>query len=425
MSALKYWVWLSNILELSPRVKKNLLTRFGDVMELYFTMREALDEVEGLTSLQKDALMKKDLDPVLRVLDACEAQSVQILTYQDAEYPQRLKQIFDPPLVLYVKGRLPVIDEECAVAVVGTRRATPYGLKMARRIGFELTKCGGLVVSGLAEGIDSAAAEGALRAGGRCVGVLGTAIDEVFPRFNEPLFRDVTAVGAILSEYPPGAKTTRSSFPARNRIMSGLALGSVIVEAPEKSGALITAEHALEQGRDVFAVPGNADSPACTGSNGLIKEGAKAVTAGWDVLSEYAKLFPLRLRAVTGREAAIPQEGKPLTRVQPKPVKAEAAPAEPETGEDFIKLRAPSTKKEVDKPEERAYIGLNDQLQGLSEAQLKLVSVLRRPGMHVDDIIDASALPAQTVLSELTMLQIKGFVIQEAGKRFSLNIKKP
>lgn len=433
MSALKYWVWLSNILEIPPRVKKSLLTQFGDVMELYFATREALDGAEGLGPAQKDALMRKDLDPVVRILDACEAQGVQILTFQDAEYPQRLKQIFDPPLTLYVRGRLPAVDEECAVAVVGTRKATPYGLKMARRLGFELTKCGGLVVSGLAEGIDSAAAEGALRAGGRCVGVLGTAIDEVFPRFNRPLFDDVAAVGAIVSEYPPGAHTTRSAFPARNRIMSGLSLGTVVVEAPKRSGALITAEHALEQGRDVYAVPGNADAPACEGSNELIKEGAKAVTSGWDVLSEYARLFPLRLRPVTGKQAEIPQEGTPLTKVRPRPqasgggetaAESARAPNAPETGEGFAKLRVPTTKKEVDKGSGRAYIDLEGQLKDLSETQLKLVSAMRRPGIHVDDLIELSGLPAQTVLAELTVLQIRGYVVQETGKRFTLNIQR-
>jgi DNA processing protein len=218
------------------------------------------------------------------------------------------------------------------------------------------------------------------------------------------------------------------AFPMRNRIIAGLAVGVTIIEAPNKSGALITADYALEYGRDVFAVPGNADSPKSQGSNALIKDGAKAVTYGWDICCEYAGLFPDKLRRITGDRAKIPQEQEPLAEpesvnVPRKKISKAAEPLQnaPETGSDFLRLRAPSAKKEIDKENSVAYIGLEEQLSNLSEKQLKIISFITRPSVHVDDIIDASGLPAREVLSELTMLQILGIVTQEAGKRFSLN----
>jgi DNA processing protein len=214
------------------------------------------------------------------------------MTLHDGDYPARLTNIPDPPLVLYIRGRLPALDEEAAVAVVGTRSCTPYGLKAAERIGYELARHGCLVVSGLARGIDSAAAKGTLRAGGRVVGVVGSGLDIVYPPENKKLFDDVAAVGAIVSEYPPGSPAAPRHIPQRNTVMSGLSVGVTVIEAPEKSGALITATHALEQGRDVFAIPGNVDSPACKGSNNLLREGAVLVTTGREIAEEYAALFP-------------------------------------------------------------------------------------------------------------------------------------
>jgi DNA processing protein len=414
---------MSCLREISPKVKVTLLERFGGAMELYFTTREDLSELKILSPRQTEELMRKDLGKTDGVMEYCEGEGVRILTIQDAEYPLRLKNIPDPPCALYIKGRLPAIDEEALVSVVGTRGATPYGIKMARRIGYEATKCGGLICSGLAAGIDSAAVEGALRAGGGAVGVLGTGIDEIYPKFNKPLFDDVAAVGAYLTEYPPGTPMFTGAFPMRNRIIAGLAVGVTIIEAPHKSGALITADYALEYGRDVFAVPGNADSPKSQGSNALIRDGAKAVTCGWDICGEYAALFPKRLRMITGDKAKIPQEQEALAEPESVSVPRKKTAKAPETGEGFLRLRTPPAKKEIDKENGVAYIGLEEQLSNLSEKQLKIISFITKPCVHVDDIIDVSGLPAREVLSELTMLQIQGVVTQEAGKRFSLNIK--
>jgi DNA processing protein len=260
-------------------------------------------------------------------------------------------------------------------------------------------------------------------AGGRVIGVLGTAIDQVFPKFNAPLFEDVAATGAIVSEYAPGTKGNGSFFPARNRIMAGLSTGVVVVEAPVRSGALITAHRALEYGRDVFAVPGNADSSNSRGSNALLQEGAKLVTNAAEVLCEYENLFPDKILQKEGsltvpEEMAIPEDG----RQREKRLAKEKAESDDTAG--FFKLRVPVKRKKSEPDEEAPQTKLQEQLQGLSENQLKIVGAMSKPKMHIDDIIDLSQLSASVVLSELTLLQIKGIVEQDGGKRFTLNIAK-
>ncbi len=400
MAELKYWLWLAN--RVRPAAAKELMLRFDAPSALYHAGEELYEELDCLNKKEREKLLDKSLKAESRCLGDCEKLGVRILTIGDAEYPARLKSIYDPPTVLYLKGSLPNMDEEAAVAVVGTRDATAYGLRAAERLAMEISRHGGLVISGLARGIDSAAVRGALRAGGRAVGVLGCAIDKVYPPENRRLFKDVAAQGCLISEYGPGTKTDRYSFPARNRIMSGLSLGVLVVEAPAKSGALITADYALEQGRDLFAVPGNLDTKSSEGCNSLLKDGASLVTEGWDVLEGYREIFPEKLFRNVPQEA----DFQPISK--------------PETEE---KDRVPA-KNPVDKPEGMNYIDLKEQLENLTADELAAVSVMGEKPMHVDDIIDLSGLAASRVLAALTMLQMKGYVAQSPGKRFSLVITK-
>lgn len=414
MSNIVYWIWFAEK-HLTARARGALFERFGDPKGVYFAEKSAVSALD-IGDAAFAALEDKDLREAERIVYRCADEDIAIVTLQDAVYPERLRNIPDPPCVLYIKGHLPAVDSEPVVAVVGTRKCSPYGAKVARDMGFEIAAKGGMVCTGLAEGIDSRAAEGALMAGGRVIGVLGTAINEVFPRFNARLFADVAATGALVSEYPPGFPGNKLAFPMRNRIIAGLSLGVAVPEAPIRSGALITAHQALEYGRDVFASPANVDSPAGRGSNNLLRDGAIFAENGWDVLREYEARFPDKI-SEKGR-GAVPEE----MHEPEEPEKAEKEPkaVKMEPGKGFFKLRVPvkrvknSTAKET----------LSSQLSGLTESQLKIVSAMNKPSMHVDDIIDLSELPAATVLSELTMLQIKGFVKQEAGKRFTLNITK-
>ena len=412
MSNLEYWLWFSSLRALRAAVRRTLLERFGGAKEIYFAEESALRSVEGIREDEVQALLSRDLAPASAIAGRCAELDVQIVTMQDAIYPERLRNIPDPPSVLYVKGRLPAVDAEPVITIVGTRDKSEYGVRMARKIGYEVAAGGGIVCTGLAAGIDSCAAEGALMAGGTVIGVLGTAINEVYPKWNDRLFADVQAAGALVSEYPPDVKGSAKNFPARNRIMAGLGIAAVVVEAPRRSGALITAHLAADYGRDVFAVPGSVDAHGSGGTNNLLREGASVAENGEDVLQGYEARFPGKIfrngRRVMPEGLAFPEAER---KEKQKP------------GEGFFKFRVKNKQengKAVSAPPPRPK--LENQLAELSETQLKIVGVMTKPGMHVDDIVDLSRLPAANVLSELTMLQIKGFVSQEPGKRFTLNL---
>lgn len=254
------------------RVKYRLIEHLGDVRRVYFSCEQDYAALDFLDKSEREALMDKSLDFARRTVDICADSGITILTRADAAYPLRLTEIDDPPLALYVRGRLPDIDGMCAVAVVGTRKASEYGLKMAEKMGYGITKCGGLVVSGLTRGVDEHAARGALLAGGACVGVLGVAIDAVGE--DDGLRARWSAAGALVSEYAPGTRRSSYFFRERNRITSGLSVATLVIEAPARSGALLFADEAMSQGREVFAVPANADSVTAEGSNRLIIDGA-------------------------------------------------------------------------------------------------------------------------------------------------------
>lgn len=407
MSEIRYWIWLSS-LEIRARVKNLLLARYGGPRELYYAPKGEYSSIAGLNEREIALLENKSLERADDILGRCFEKNIKTITAADAAFPNRLAALYDPPVVLYVRGNLPTIDDEAAVAVVGTRSASPYGLRTAQRLGYEISACGGLVISGLTAGIDAAAAQGALRCGGRCVGVLGTAIDS---SWGGELARSVWASGALVSEYAPGTVTQNWFYRERNRITAGLAVCTVVVEAPEKSGALLFADEASSQGKEVFAVPGNIDAPNSAGIIALMRDGAIPVSGGWDILSGYSERFRGRLknRIVSDVEFTVESEDTP-----------EKEPAK--TGTKAPRVRK-SRKKDVDKPETEDYIDLRKQLENLSEEQLAVVSAIKTPGTHIDDIIERSGLTAAQVLSNLTLLQIDGYVTQEPGKRFSLSVK--
>ena len=307
MAALKYWVWLTTLPGLGERAKLQLLAHFGSPEEIYFAPEGELLLAEGITKLQAALLADKSLDRAEKVLEDCARDGQFLLTMDDAGYPARLRNIYDPPLLLYGKGSLPLFDDEVAVTVVGTRDCTPYGVRAASQLGYELARQGALLVSGMAKGIDGEALKGALRAGGFTAAVLGGGADVVYPAANRRLYEDIAATGVILSEYPPGTEPRGDHFPVRNRLLSALSLATVVVEAPEKSGALITAATALEQGREVFAVPGPFDAPKSRGCNTLIRECVCFFFDAWDVLSFYESRFPHKLRSLRATIPPLPK----------------------------------------------------------------------------------------------------------------------
>lgn len=401
MSAIEYWLWLSTSAKLSPRAKAVLLKHYGGPEAMYEAPKGEITKLLGRRGEGAEDLEKRDLTSALRTIDRCKMQNIEVISIDDPRYPVRLKNIYAPPHIIYVKGRLPKIDDEPAIAVIGTRNASPYGIKMGRKLGFEISKCGGVVISGLTKGIDAAGAEGALIADGKCIGVLGMPHELARGKMVDEL----AVRGALVSEYPPGAGTCRQFFRARNRIAAGLSIGVVVVEAPYKSGTKLFVDEAVEQGKEIFAVPGNADSENCAGTNAMLKDGAKPVTEGWDVMSEFAKLYPDKIKRSTER---IP--GTCVKPEQNEPVITE------KTHKD--------TKKVIDKPDTTEYIDLKKQLEGLSQSQLSIVSAMDREAMQVDEIIERTGLSPAKVLADLTLLQLKGCVSQQSGKRFTLNIKR-
>ncbi|HHW30440.1 MAG TPA: DNA-protecting protein DprA [Clostridiaceae bacterium] len=281
-----YWVWLSSLLQISPRKKIELIQYFKEPQYIWHSRNEDLKNLPFIS----ESMFKQLTDPeprkkVDKLIEIIYREDIHIYRYNyDKSYPDILYNMYDPPLILYSKGCINL--NEMAVAIVGARKATSYGLKTAEKFAFELASYGITVISGMARGIDSQAHIGALKAGGKTIAVLGCGLDIVYPPENRQLMENIINNGAVVSEYPPGTQPLPYNFPARNRIISGLSHGVVVVEAASKSGSLITADFALEQGKEVFAVPGNINNINSRGTNKLIKEGAKLVSDVEDILEE-------------------------------------------------------------------------------------------------------------------------------------------
>lgn len=392
-------LWLAERPNISDGLKAALLRQFSSPEELYYCRESELAALEmgGMTSEALEALGDKSLDGAEKTLEICLKGGVSFLTPEDPKYPDRLRALYDAPVLLYYKGTLPEFDDLPAIALVGTRKASPYGLKTAQRLGREIAQGGGLVVSGLAEGVDAAAMLGALNQRASVVGVLGCGIDLVYPRKNKDLYLQTECQGCILTEYAPGTPPLRWNFPKRNRIISGLSCGTVVVEAPEKSGSLLTARLALDQGRDVFVVPGNVDDPRCAGSNRLLRSGAIAVSCGQDVLAEYEGLYGGKLP----RYSPISRKEKPEKPGAKEPLKKKLS-------------RGPIDKAVPELYSDRVVPGIR-----LSEEERKVLDAIGPGEILVDEVIAKSGLPTGKLLSLLTMLELKGAICRLPGKRVS------
>ncbi|MBR7121923.1 MAG: DNA-processing protein DprA [Oscillospiraceae bacterium] len=358
---------------------------------------ERYSHIPEITGEMAQALKDKDLAPAKAVIKSCGEKQIGIVTIGDVSYPSRLRNITDAPLVLYYKGVLPDFDGQPVISVVGTRKASAYGLKNAERLSKQIAACGGLVVSGGAAGIDTMALKGALEAGKQTVAVFGCGVDVVYPKTNRQLFVKIAEHGCLIAEYPPGTEPKPWQFPERNRILSGLADGVLVVEAPEKSGALITARNAFDQGRDVFVVPGNIDVATCTGSNALLQDCGAAVFSGWDVVKEYASIYP---EAVENRKSEAP-----ILMV----------------AEEISIPRAETDKKYIDNSGPSAYSDLENILSTLSEQEKAIYLCLDSTARPADEVIAQVGLPAAVVLGVLTKLAIKGVVTNHPGGLVSAN----
>ncbi len=358
MSSRKYWVGFNIVPAIGPAKVRALLDYFGDLQTAWQARTRDLSRA-GLDRRAIRNLVRKraelDLDDEMRKI---EQHNVHFVTWEDDTYPSLLRQIYNPPPVLYIRGELRP-EDEWAVAVVGTRKATIYGKQVTRTLGRELAQNHVTIVSGLAHGIDAAAHRTALDAGGRTIAVLGCGLDRVYPAQNKQLAHDIVENGALVSDYALGTPADARNFPPRNRIISGLSLGVLVVEAATRSGALITVDFALEQGRDVFAVPGDITHKNSAGCNRLIHDGAKMVLGVQDILEELN-----------------------LTMI-----------------EQHVEVRATLPK---------------------DETEARLLAFVSDEPIHMDEICRQTDLPIQQISSTLAMMELKGMIRQVGGMNYVL-----
>lgn len=404
----EHWIWLTTRKNVGIRGCVDLISKFGSAEEIYAMTAEDFRARGVRRESAIQSLSDKSLEEAFDLIAECEHKGIKILTYGDALYPTRLKNISDPPMVLYYQGVFPDVDSEAGIAIVGPRKSSLYGLLNAKEFGKSIACGGGVVISGGARGVDTMALKGALEGQMPVICVLGCGVDVAYPAENKALFFEIAKHGCVVSEYRPGTRAIGSNFPVRNRIISGLSLGVLVVEAPESSGSLITARLALEQGRDVFAIPGNIGLPAFQGSNRLIREGAYMVETGWDVLSEYQSLFP----------------GKLFDPKKAENMKALIASRYANT----LPVYAPvyeqpfsHGQKKIDIPEKKTYSDEKPKIVNLSPDEKLILDLLSSESVHADNLSADSGLPVARVAAAITTLQIKKIVTRLPGNYVKRN----
>lgn len=366
----QYLGWLALALTpgLGARMAGKLLGVFGSPEAIFNSSLTALEAQRLPAAVAQAIHSHQPMSAAAKELAEAQAAGCRLLTWDEPQYPYRLREIYDPPPLLYVLGNVELLNRHI-ISIVGSRRPTPYGNQMAERLAHDLAERGLVVASGLARGVDASAHRGALASTrGLTIGVLGCGIDVVYPKENKKIFSEIQQRGAIISEFPMGTFPAPQNFPIRNRVIAGMALGVVVVEGQQYSGSLITARLAMEFGREVYGVPGNATQPSSFGPNELIKQGAKLVTSWEDVVEEL-----------------------------PTPVRAELTPVETATSEERAALIQ----------------------QSLAPAERSLYELLTEDeARHVDDLVETSGLSSSEVLAGLFDLELKGVVRQLPGKQF-------
>lgn len=354
-------VRMSLISGIGPRLRHTLLDAFGSAQAVLAARRDQLQRVRGVGPKLCDAILSSAADiDVDAEIELCRTHNITILRDTDESWPRMLDQIHDPPGVLFLQGELQARDM-IGIGVVGTRHATSYGLGQAERLAMGLVQAGLTVTSGLARGIDTAAHRAAIRAGGRTIAIIGSGLLKLYPPENDKLAAQIAEHGAVISEAPPRRQPMSGAFPQRNRLISGLTLGVLVVEAPLRSGAMITARHAMEQGREVFAVPGPSGSRTSAGCHALIRDGAKLVDSVEDIVEELGPLIePMQTDGHTVRR-----------------------PAE---------------------------LSLND-------IERKVLDTIEATGTSIDEIIQLSELPAHRVLSTISVLEVRQLISRVGGNR--------
>jgi len=383
-----YYVWLTLGIGFCNTKVKYIYSLYPDIELLYKGGEQELRLCGVFTENEISKLLSTKLSSAQAVLDRCNALAYKAYDISMDEYPERLREIPDAPAVIYVCGKLPDFNAYDTVSVVGTRKATVYGIRTALSLGLNLAKQDFIVVSGGALGIDCAAHKGVLQAGGVAVCVLGCGIDYDYLLENKELRKAVSVKGALVSEYPPGHPSSSHNFPQRNRIISALSDGVIVVEAPKKSGSMITVDFALKQGRDVFAVMGNVDSPYSAGSNQLIKEGAVPVTCWQDICEFY--------RGVSETEGI-------TTDIEP------------------VVSTVPSKNKDINKHSQNILVPMHkEDISDLTDEEKKVYLFLTDTPVHIDEISEKTALPTFAAIRAVSSLELKDLVVNTNGRMYAI-----
>lgn len=401
MSEPKYFVWLSAKGRLSAAAAYRAVRQLGTPEDIYNAGSAEIDRLNGIGKAAKELLKDKSMVSAEQIIEKCIRKNISIVTFSDANYPERLRNIPNPPLALYIKGQLGEIDNEMAVAFVGHRSAAPKMLEYVKRLAADFAGAGGLVVSGMAKGIDGAAHRGAMAVGKPTIAVLGCGVDRCYPDENRDVYNYASENGALVSEYPPGTPPIKYNFPERNRILSGMSLGVLVAEAPCKSGSLITAKYAAEQSRDVFVIPGSPAEACCAGSNRLLKDGAKPVTDAMDIIEEYIGIYP---EVVMNRTDYCRQ----LFHTARTP--------DDDCTERCVENNRESAAEKRTRAEEKDEVCAIP--EGLSDNEAAVLRAVEHTAIHIDAVINKTGFPPETVLSALTTLEIWGLVSQLPGKFF-------
>lgn len=360
MSDIRYWIGLSLVPEVGPIMSKKLLSLMGSPEDIFNAGIKDLTSVKGISKKKAENIKNfQQWDEVEKQLKVVDGKGMKAVGFNDSQYPAVLKEMADSPIVLYIRGNY-YPDDKYGIAVVGSRKHSVYGETVTQKISGELSSAGLTIISGMARGIDTLSHKSALASGGRTIAVLGCGLDICYPAENKGLMEKIISSGCIISEFPPSTLPNKENFPRRNRLISGLSLGVLVVEAASDSGSLITASYALEQNKEVFAVPGNITSKTSEGTNNLIQQGAKIVLDTNDIIEELAPML-----------------------------------------KGFIKIEKRKT-------------------ANLSEEESRICSMLTREPMHIDILSRESKLPVNKILDLMLLLEIKGIVSQSSGKRFYL-----
>ncbi|OJU16328.1 MAG: DNA protecting protein DprA [Clostridiales bacterium 43-6] len=420
MAGTEYWIWLQSALGYASPKPIRVLEHFENAEEFYHAGLDRWKNTQLFTPKELKSLRDTSLKDSDKIIRLCQRKYYRILTPEDENYPKRLLRITTPPAVLYVKGSMDGIDDEVVVTMVGTRKSTDRGNKTAAILAYRLAQGGAIVLSGGAKGIDTHCHLGALEAGGRTIVVLGCGLDYPYLAENHGMRCRAAEEGAVITEYQPSQGASKFSFPQRNRIMAALSLATVIVEAGERSGALITADQALEYGKDIFVIPGSIMDREYTGNNKLLRDGAKPIYSAMDILSEYICEYPHRMSlehsaVPIGEDNVIDEFPKNdiIEKIERKKTKKEKEPSE-----------KTSTKKEIKEDNTGGLFVKPTTPDFLSESAVKIYESFTNYEMPFDILSSNSKIPASEALRAITELELFGLIHAIPGNRYALTNRK-